>query len=312
MKTSNKKVVRISKGIRKDKALRAALHSDGVLAVLGPKSTYSDIAATEYAAMMKGTQKKLLNKKYLHNITAVFEAVEKGEADEGLVPLENVIYGSVRETFDQLSVRKVHIKDKMKLRIRHALVTLSTTRKGDIHTIASHEQAIEQCSRYLDKYYHFAQKEYSASTMGALEKMIGAHDGGLAVIIPLEAAQALPLKILANNIGNSEKNYTSFVVIAKGEYKTPPAENKKAMQTSIAFHFRKDSPGRLYMVFGEFANAGINLSHIESRPSLDDIGNFVFFLNFDGTPADPKCKEVLKCVSAKVAGLKILGVYPQK
>jgi len=282
------------------------------LAVLGPKNTYSDLAGTKYLEKIRQKEKSISGKIYFNSIAAVFEAVEKGGAFAGIVPLENVIYGSVRETFDQLFIRKVHIKDKLKLKVEHALVTLPATRKSDIHTVASHEQAIEQCSRYLEKYYRFAQKEYSTSTMSALEKMIGTHDAGLAVIIPLESAMALPLKILARNIENSEKNYTTFVAIAKGDYEEPPKTVKSKLETAIAFYFRQDSPGRLYMVFREFANAGINLSHIESRPSGNDIGNFIFFLNFEGTPSDKAAKEVLNNIKVKVAGMRVLGVYDKK
>jgi len=279
------------------------------LAVLGPKNTYSDIAGTKYLQKMGRKDSVNAEKIYFNSIAAVFEAVEKGGASAGIVPLENVIYGSVRETFDQLFFRNVHISHKLKLKMRHALVTLPTTKKKDINTIASHEQAIGQCSRYLEKYYPSAQKEYSTSTMAALEKMLSTHDGELAVIIPLESAMVLPVKILARNIENSEKNFTTFVVIKKGAYEKTPKSTQSNVETAVAFYFHQDSPGCLYLVLREFANAGINLSHIESRPSLNTPGTFIFFLNFEGAPSDHLVAKILEDIKKYVAGMKILGVY---
>jgi len=322
VKASKMKKIR-NKSIRKDAVKKRSGKSEGgviekagqrapakgELAILGPKNTYSDFAGDKYIATCL-TGKSRPEKKYYLTIGEIFEAVEKGLAT-GIVPIENVIYGSVRETLDNLFIRKVQIKHKLRLKIEHALVTLPSTKICDIHTIASHEQALAQCSGYLDKHFRFAQKEYSTSTMSALEKMTGSQDGGVAVIIPLSAAKNLHLKILAQKIENSENNFTTFIVIDKGDYKEPEVSRKGKLETAIAFYFRQDSPGRLYMVFREFANAGINLSHIESRPSSKDVGNFVFFLQFDGAPWDDLTAPVLETIKAKVAGLKILGVYPK-
>jgi prephenate dehydratase len=309
-KTNKKNVRLVGSGSGRKVQIKAAvgLTAVGEFAVLGPKNTYSDFASDRYIAATKGRAR--LVKKYYRTIGEVFEAVEKGTA-AGIVPLENVIYGSVRETLDQLFIRKVHIGNKLRLKIEHALVTLPSAKKSDIHTIASHEQAIEQCSMYLEKNFRFAQKEYSTSTMSALEKMIGSHDGGLAVIIPLAAAKNHHLKILARKMENSVNNYTTFIIIERGDYRDLAGLGRGKPETAIAFYFRKDSPGRLYMVFREFANAGINLSHIESRPSTRDVGNFIFFLQFDGSPTDHKTAPVLESIRSKVAGLKILGVYPK-
>jgi len=280
------------------------------LAVLGPKNTYTDLAADKYIS----ARKKNIHKVHFRSINDIFYAVEKGKTERGIVPLENVIYGSVRETYDLLSDANVHIIEKFKLRIEHVLVTLPGTKKSDIHSIASHEQALQQCRDYLSKYYPNAQKEYCTSTMAALEKMVNTDDRGMAVIIPKLAAEGLPLKIIARDIQDRTKNYTTFIVLEKGTAVSAVDAGGKKLETSIAFHFRKDSPGRLYMVFREFANAGINLSHIESRPSVNDPGNYIFFLNFD----EPRpgggnsSADVLEKIRPKVAGLKILGTYKKQ
>lgn len=281
---------------------------ENALAVLGPKNTYTDLAADKYVS----SGKKALNKVHLRSINDIFYAVEKGRAGQGIVPLENVIYGSVRETYDLLSEANVHIIEKFKLKIEHVLVTLPGTKKSEIHLIASHEQALQQCREYLQKYYQNAQKEYCTSTMAALEKMVNTDDRGMAVIIPKLAAEGLPLKIIAKNVQDVTKNYTTFIVLEKGPAVSNAKAEGKRLETSIAFHFRKDSPGRLYMVFREFANAGINLSHIESRPSADEPGNYIFFLNFDEPDIAGSSADVLEKIRPKVAGLKILGTYKKQ
>ncbi len=276
-----------------------------ILGVLGPANTYSDLAAKKYLSRRRPVMKI----QHFRTVTEIFDAVEKSKVEEGIVPLENVIFGSVRETYDRLFNSNVHIREKLKMDIKHALVVLPGAKKSGIHIIASHEQAIQQCRDYLAKHFPFAQKEYFSSTMAALEKMVSEDDRGMAAIVPLQAAKGLPLKILAENIQDQAKNVTTFIIIKKGPCLSPDLRNSPQPETSIAFHFQKDSPGRLYMVFREFANAGINLSHIESRPSAEELGNYIFFLNFDCSAFDPKAAEVLDKIKSKVAGMKILGVY---
>ena len=292
------------KNIQKKKGAQI-YKKEKILAVLGPKNTYTDMAAEKYR-MLKRT---IIKKEYFHTIGDVFGAVEKGKAEEGIIPLENMIYGSVRETYDDLFNSNVHIREKLKINIKHSLVTLPGTKKSDIHVIASHEQALQQCREYLKKHFPFAQKEYCTSTMAALQKMIDGGERGMAVIVPVYAAQGLPLKILAKNLENQAKNVTTFIVIKKGPCTEKIKGGPCRLETAIAFYFREDSPGRLYMVFREFAASGINLSHIESRPSLKQVGNYVFFLNFDGSAYDKKAAAVLKSIESRVAKLKILGVY---
>jgi len=278
-----------------------------LLAVLGPKNTYTDFAADKYLSAIG----RKLKKKYLRSIAEVFTAVEKGRTGQGIVPLENIIYGSIRETYDLLFSSNVHIAGKFRLAIEHVLAVLPGSGKSDIHEIASHEQALQQCRAYLARHYPNAKMEYCASTMAALEKMVNTDDRGMAVIIPKQAAKDLPLKILAKNLQGHEKNLTTFIAIKKGPCEKKMEQRGRKMETSIAFYFRKDSPGSLYTVFREFADEGINLSYIESRPSADIPGNYVFYLNFTCTGPSNLEEKVIRKIKPMLAGLKILGVYGQ-
>jgi chorismate mutase / prephenate dehydratase len=277
------------------------------MAVLGPKNTYSDLAAGKYISASGRKTKK----QYFRSIAEIFTAVEKSRTTCGIVPLENIIYGSIRETYDLLLTSNVHIASKFRQGIDHVLAVLPGTKKSDIHVIASHEQALRQCQNYIRKHFPFAQKDFCSSTVTALEKMINADDRGIAVIIPAQAAKSLPIKIMAKGIQNKEKNYTAFVLIRKGPAPKKTAHAKHGLETAIAFYFRKDSPGSLYTVFRAFAGEGINLSYIESRPSVDIPGNYVFYLNFESAGSGLKSDKIIKKIRPMLAGLKILGVYPK-
>ncbi|MBU0667818.1 prephenate dehydratase [Patescibacteria group bacterium] len=273
---------------------------------MGPKNTYSDLAAQKYAGEIQETI-------YCDSIADVFEMVESGRAKQGVVPLENMIYGTVRETLDELYKKNVHIVAKFNLPIRHALVAMPGARKKEIITISSHDQALAQCRIYIRKHFPRARLLQTASTMAAFDTIIGEHDTSAAAIIPYEIARKLDCAILADKIVDNPQNRTTFIAIKKGAVpRNTPAganEGKGSPRTSIAFAFGKDRPGALSEIFREFAEAKINLSHIESRPSPEEFGKYVFYMDFLGHPEEDCTKKVLKNISGKVAKLKILGVY---
>lgn len=272
----------------------------GDIAVLGPQNTFSDLAAKHIAS----EKEKIL---YVSSIHQAFEVVEEGSAKKAVVPIENMLNGSVRETFDELFQRNVHIVTKINQPILHALVALPGVKKSDINTIKSHPQAIQQCAQFLQKNYPHARKVSTASTVQAYKTIAGENDRSGAAIIPLEVAKTIPCTILAKNIGDRKDNQTTFAVIQKG--KAGALKVNGSPETAITFTFSKNRPGSLNDVFQEFAKANINLSRIESRPSKKLFGEYVFFLDFEGAPADTEAKQVLTNVKKKVKTLKILGTY---
>jgi len=278
--------------------------SNAEIAILGPKNTYSDLAAQKCG----GNKAKST---YCKSIAEVFNMVEIGKAKQGIIPLENIIYGTVRETLDELYKKNVHIVAKFNFPVHHAIVTLPETQKKDIESISSHEQALHQCGKYLSRNFPGARQLQATSTMAAFETMIGERDTSTATIIPYEIAKKLNCKVIAHAIGDNPKNRTTFIAIKKGPAKltaTPTSKNKSS-QTSIAFTFGKDRPGALSAIFREFADAKINLSRIESRPSTEELGKYIFYMDFIGNPKEDRTKKVLKNISDMVAKLKILGVY---
>jgi len=286
------------------------------IAVLGPINTFSDIAAKKYESSL-GTP---LSKAYAGSIYDIFEMVENGHVKYGIVPLENLLNGTVRETFDELLRANVHIINKISLDIRHALVALPKVDKKNLDTIASHGQAIQQCRNFLKKNFPHARRIATPSTIAAYEAIISEKDLHTAAIIPEQVANELNCNILASNIGDKTENRTTFVIIKRG--KTPqnaprksasnkPGKGTKKQRygTSIAFYFGKDKPGTLFKVFEDFAKEKINLTRIESRPSRKDLGNYIFYLDFEESLYSAKTRKVLKKMLTKVAKIKVLGTY---
>ena len=267
------------------------------LAVLGPKNTYSDLAATKYNSDAP--------KYYAKSIDEVLELVAKGEVVEGILPIENKLHGTIRETLDGLFYKNIHIVREISLPIHHTLIILKQANKADIKRIISHSQALNQCKKYLKHNFPKAIYEPFSSTAASLQKMIDEGDKAIAVIAPETSLSKDQLKVYARNIEDEKDNSTSFLVIRKGPAKATSSSKK----TSIAFHFSKDSPGSLFAVFKDFADAKINLTKIESRPTKASFGDYIFYLDFEGSIKAPNISKTLSKVKSKVARLKILGSY---
>lgn len=275
------------------------------LAVLGAPYTYTDFAAHRYI-QSRGIS---LKEKYYETIEDIFHAVSKGGAHKGIVPLENILYGTVRSTFDQLFQQKLSIVQTFKLPVHHSLIVLPKTKKSDIDTIIAHEQAFAQCSNYLRKYFPHAERFSVSSTAAAFKKLKQFPGRHVAVIGPETGANAFGLKVIDKNIEDSKDNVTIFAVIQKKQNSEKDLKNAKNVQTVVAFYFHKDSPGTLHTVLEDFAKAEINLTRIESRPARKKIGGYIFFINFEGSLYDKKVRKVLKNIKRRVADLKILGSF---
>lgn len=240
------------------------------------------------------------------SIPAVAEAVETGMADEGVVPIENSIEGSVSITLDLLiHESNLRICRELVLPIRHFLLVRPGTRPEDIRRLISHPQAIAQCRRFIDRCFPKAEIVPALSTSAAVQEVLAA-SGDAAAIGTKRAAVLYGAEILAMDIQDRTSNSTRFVVLAPTDH--PPTGNDK---TSIAFDFAIDRPGALVSVLQEFAERNINLTKIESRPSKESLGKYIFLADLEGHRNDPIVAEALECVRRKTALFKLFGSYPR-
>ncbi len=238
----------------------------------------------------------------MKSIHDIFDAVKNRKAEEGVVPLENLLDGSIGETLDALYHSKLKIKEEIVISVKHFLACLPETRKKDISVVMSHQKAIAQCSNFLRK-NKFEAKE-TLSTAGAM-KIIAEQKLKDAAAIGTEiAAKRYGLKIIARNIEDNKNNVTRFVVISK-EY------SKRGNKTSIALHPYVDRPGLLHDILESFAKRKINLTKIESRPTKLKLGEYIFYIDFEGNKKEKKIKEIFREINRFVR-IKSFGSYVKR
>lgn len=268
------------------------------VAYLGPPGTFS-----EQAAMAHDPAAQRLP---FSSIRAVASAVEAGMADEGIVPIENSIEGSVTDTLDLLiHESRLAIRKELVLPINHCLLAKAGTPLDAVQVIFSHPQALGQCRRFIERAFGKAQVMAALSTVAAVEEM-KAFRGPAAAIAPLRAAELYGVEVLAQGIQDHAANVTRFVVLAPEDH--PPTGYDK---TSIAFSFSEDKPGQLYGVLGEFAARNINLAKVESRPSKESLGKYVFLVDVEGHRLDEEVRGALERVRGRTSMLKTFGAYPR-
>lgn len=268
------------------------------IAFLGPVGTY-----TEEAAFLHDGQADL---QPFPTIAAVALAVSSGVTDQGVVPIENSLEGSVTYTLDLLiSQPDLSIYKEIVLPIDHYLMVKPGTRAPDIQVIYSHPQALAQCRNFLERCFPQAQQTASLSTVAAVSDM-NTSSLPAAAIAPFRAAELHGVEIIESNIQDSVSNVTRFVVLALGDH--PPTGKDK---TSICFAFKEDAPGLLYQALGEFAQRNINLVKVESRPTKQSLGRYIFLIDCEGYREDRLIKEAIEELAHRASMLKVLGSYPR-
>jgi prephenate dehydratase len=273
------------------------------LAFLGPPGTFTEEAALAYARTL-GAESELAP---LPSITAVATAVDSGMADEGIVPIENSLEGSVSETLDLLvhSPNPLAIRSELVLPIDHYLLARPDTKPEQVKVIHAHPQALGQCRSFIERCFPKARIEAALSNAAAVEEAM--KDPAAAAIGPARAAEIYGAQVLARRIQDRNPNLTRFVVLAHEDH--PPTGRDK---TSIAFAFAtEDRPGLLVGALQEFAARSINLSKIESRPSKEKLGAYIFVVDIDGHRTEPAVAEALSRVQELCSSFRVLGSYPR-
>lgn len=277
------------------------------IAALGPSHTFTDFAADLFN---RKKFKETAVKKLYPSIAEVFDALKKQKVDYAVVPINNTTYGTVRASFDALFQSDLSIVYKFSIPIHHCLAVKKDTQVSNIKQVISHHQAIEQCSHYLKRKYPNAQLISFSSTAEAIQDCLSGAKGNKAVICSKSAASKYSLKIIQNCIEDRKDNKTYFAVLQKKDEQKLDFVRLTNMQTSIAFYFHKDKPGSLFSVLKDFADLDVNMTKIESRPAPKEMGDYIFFLDFEGNLDDLNVKKLIKSISQKVAGFKEFGSYP--
>lgn len=231
----------------------------------------------------------------------VARAVEAGEADYGVLPVENSLMGAIHQSIDLLSDTDLHVIGEVVVRIRHCLMALPGVELSDIRKVASQQPALDQCTILIRK--HGWQPLATHDTAGSAKDLAerGARDE--AAIASSRAAELYGLNILQREIEDEPFNFTRFMILSRHE----PAPSDAPHKTSLVFAVRH-TPGFLVETLNELR--GLNLSRIESRPRRDRAWSYLMYIDIEGDARDPKVAQALAGVLRKASYAKIIGSYP--
>ena len=304
-----RKVTSDNQGPIKNEALRAiyreimsaaiALEKPLMIAYLGPEATNTHAAAmkkfgasVDYHAMA--------------TVSDIFTAVEKGEADYAVIPIENSTEGSVREALDSFVESDLEIVAQIYLEVTHALITNSPLEK--ITKVYSKDQALAQCRHWLQRHLPHAQLIDASSTSRAVQ--IARDEAGTAAVAGELAGQHYGVPVLVKNIQDKADNTTRFFVIGR-KPAGPVGGGKDISSFLISLGDEAAShSGALLKMLMPMAERGVNLSKIESRPSKKRPWDYYFFIDVTGHFDDPSMKEALADLKKFCPLVKWLGSYP--
>ncbi|MBQ3428073.1 MAG: prephenate dehydratase [Clostridia bacterium] len=268
-----------------------------MLGYLGPAGTFSEQAAREWS---RGKEPVI----EYPTIAAAIKAVDKGDIDRCIVPIENNLNGSVAMTLDTLAFdADVYITAEHVINISQNLAVKKGAKVSDIKTVISHPQALGQCAQMLES--EFAGVELRATRSTAQAAQAAAEgDGTLAAIAPAAAAEKYGLEIVRRACSDHANNLTRFVVIEK----TPNMKVTEHDKSSIVFSTAHES-GALYKALGLLGKEKINMLKIESRPMKNELGSYVFFIDIEGNADDANIYFALDNVKKSSLFYKFLGSY---
>jgi prephenate dehydratase len=244
----------------------------------------------------------------LGSFRAVFEAVTAGQASAGVVPIENVIHGTVRENYDLLVEFDLTIHGEVMVPVRLCLAALPGQRLDDIERVYSHIQALGQAEAFLRSRGWQLLSTYN--TAGAGKAIADSGERGAAAVLSPRAAALFGLEPLADDIGDLPDNRTRFLVLADPggappALLDPPIKRRTTLVVAV-----RNEPGTLLAVLRVIAEHGLNMRKLESRPSRERAWEYVFWIDLDGDVADPPMAAALEEIRGVTTMTRVLGSYP--
>ena len=268
------------------------------VACQGVAGAYSGIAADRLFELADIT--------YFKNFDGVFQAVEKGFCKYGVLPIENSSAGSVNQVYDLMKAHKFYIVKSLRVSINHNLIVNKDTSINDIKEIFSHEQALTQCKKYLEK-FPFAKITACPNTAVAAKMLAESGRKDAAAISSRECADLYGLKLLETNVQDSDNNYTRFILIAK-DMEFYAGANKISIMTTLP----QNAPGSLNKLLAKFSNLGINLTKLESRPIVGSGFEFMFYFDFECDIKSKGVQNLLIELDNSTEQFTFLGAYSEK
>ena len=234
----------------------------------------------------------------------VFEAVLNGQADFGVIPIENSSAGSVTAVYDLMLKYRFYISSSTEIPVDHCLAAVKGTKLENVKKVLSHGQALYQCSEYITA--NGLEQEQCKSTAAAAKFVSGSGDDTIAAICSEDAAKRYGLDIILRDFRNDPHNTTRFIVISKKLY-----IEESANKISLCFALPHVT-GSLYTVLCRFAVNGLNLTKIESRPKPGTEFEYLFYLDFDGSTRTDSIISLICALSKELSEFSFLGNYRHK
>jgi prephenate dehydratase len=242
----------------------------------------------------------------------VIEAVDDGAVDAGIVPIENIVNGTVREVYDLLLDADVRITGEVIVPVRLCLAALPGQGLDAIERVYSHIQALGQAESYL------RQRPWTllatTNTAGAGKQIADRRELGSAAVLSPRAAALHGLEVLASDIQSAPANRTRFLVLAAGRSPAAPERtlvgDRRPMRTTVVLSVRNE-PGSLHRVLGVLAAHGLNMSKLESRPSRERAWEYVFWVDLDADLCSPDARSILDELRDATAMMRVMGCYPR-
>ncbi|MBE5743388.1 MAG: bifunctional chorismate mutase/prephenate dehydratase [Clostridiales bacterium] len=268
---------------------------DGTVACQGVNGAYSGKATEKMFPISDIT--------YFKTFDAVFNAVDKGLCEFGVLPIENSTAGSVSEVYDLMKKHEFHIVRSVRVQIDHCLAVKNGATIKDIRKVISHQQALSQCSEFIKKLGVNAEPVENTAVGARL--VAEGDDLSIAVLCSKECAESYNLKILEPRVQDSEKNYTRFICITK-DRRIYKGADKISVMTSLAH-----TPGSLNKIISRFYAFGLNLTKIESRPIEGSDFEFMFYFDFEGDILDPQVRNLIAELDNGSDKFVLLGSYKE-
>ncbi|AOM40913.1 bifunctional chorismate mutase/prephenate dehydratase [Xenorhabdus hominickii] len=270
---------------------------------LGPKGSYSHIAARQFAARHFNQ----LVECSCHKFPDIFSLVEIGQADYGILPLENTSSGAINEVYDLLQNTPLSLVGEITLPINHCLLVTEQTDISRIKNVYSHSQPFQQCSQYLNKYPHW-KIVYCESTAAAMQKVAELNSPEVAALGSEVGGTLYGLRVLENNLANQQDNSTRFIVVARKPIEVSdqvPAKTTFIMSTG-------QQAGALVDTLIILKKHNIIMSKLESRPINGKPWEEMFYIDVQANLRSMKMQQAFKELSEITRFLKVLGCYPSE
>ena len=271
---------------------------------LGPPGTFTEMAAVNY---LEDKRVKGASLEAYMDIERLIMAIGENEIPAGIVPIENSLEGSVNITLDYLAHKvNLEIQAEITLPIIHNLIVKPGVELADIEKVISHPQALAQCRDNIRKYLGDIETVKVSSTAEAVNQLSSSNEAAIGSRL---AASRNKLEIIKEGFQDESRNWTRFVLLSRPGVASGVRQLSADKKTSIILAPIKNRPGILHELLEEFARKNINLTKIESRPTRKTLGDYLFFIDFDGDREDRQINEILKNLRLKSSYFKTLGSY---